>query len=146
MQHINKLNLRKIRVLEEQFLWKRGHLHVNKYQCSECVELVIIYLQDYKNTPLKLYFRQDDNIILKNTSEKNYWYVGYPDDGVIWNFNQVNPQEKGISINLNRPGVIAKLIEYFFNITWFPKEAEKGFIVNDALKLLEIIEFPNGIN
>ena len=60
--------------------------------------------------------------------EKEKWHLGYPDDGVIWlseSREDKKPQTINITINLNRPAVIAKLIEYFIAKEWKPKESKK---------------------
>lgn len=149
MKWINKTSLRKIKVFGEVFLWKRGHYHLTEFEHAECVEKVIIYLEGYKNSPIHLLFREEDNLTMKADLEKEKWCVGYPDTGVIWLFKPGTggkPQTESLHINLNRPAVIAKLIEYFAKNEWRPKEATQPLIIEDALKLLEMIELPQGIN
>lgn len=151
-----KNKLRKIKINNETYLWKRGHLHLTKFEHSKCVEKVTIYLDGFKNSPLQLSFREEDNLTLKTDVEKEKWCVGYPDSGVIWLYkykpslpdNKPYPIERRqtININLNRPAVIAEIIKYFNLNGWNPKETSIPFVVENALKYLEIIELPEGIN
>ena len=147
MNHINRTKFRKINIHGEIYLWKRGHYHIVNYEFSECVEKVIVYLEGKKKSPLQLIFKQDDNKLLMNTTQNKYWCVGYPQSGAIWYFDQSKLNDiESIEINLNRPAVIRKLIEYYVENNWFPKEDQSPYVVPNALKLLELIEFPKGIN
>ncbi|WP_299680677.1 hypothetical protein [uncultured Dokdonia sp.] len=142
-----KNKLRKIKINNNTYLWRRGHYHLPKFEYSECVEKVTIYLEEYKNSPLQLSFREEDNLILKTNIDKEKWCVGYPDSGVIWLFKpraDKKPQTEHIAINLNRPAVIAELIKYFNLNGWKPKENSKPFVEENALKFLEIIDLPRG--
>lgn len=147
--------LRKITIDHETYLWKRSHIHLTNYQHSKCIEKVVIYLEGYKKSPLQLLFREEDNLILKSDVVKEKWRVGYPDDGVIWLCKYESPSSDGrlypineretVSINLNRPAVIAALIRYFLRKNWKPKESSGPCIIEDALRFLEIIALPKGI-
>lgn len=144
-----KNKLRKIKINNDTYLWKRGHYHLNEFEHSKCVEKVTIYLEGFKNSSLQLSFREEDNLTLKTDIEKEKWCVGYPDDGVIW-LSQPRldklPQTDHTNINLNRPAVIAELIKYFNMNGWHPRESSKPFVEEKALKFLEIIDLPQGIN
>lgn len=147
--------LRKITIDNEVYLWKREHIHLTEYKHSQCVEKVVIYLEGFKKSPLQLFFREEDNLSLNKELEKEKWCVGYPDAGVIWlykfkprlpnNESQLSNQEQIIEINLNRPAVIAELINYFLQFNWKPKDGTRPCVVEDALKFLELIALPNGI-
>lgn len=144
-----KNKLRKIKIADETYLWKREHHHLVEFQHSKCVEKVTIYLEGFKKSPLKLSFREEDNLTLKTDVEKEKWCVGYPDDGVIWlskSRPDMQPQTEHTDINLNRPAVIAELIRYFNLNGWNPKQMSKPFVEENALKFLEIIKLPLGIN
>ncbi|UZR97270.1 hypothetical protein [Chondrinema litorale] len=144
MKHINKSKLRKISIDNEIYLWKAGHYHLTEFKHSKCAEKVTVYLEGFKNAPLNLLFREEDND--ENSIQK--WIVGYPNTGIIWLFieNDSNkPQTESVSINLNRPAVIRKIIEYFSSNGWSPKTSNKPFIVSNGLELLDKIDFPNGI-
>jgi len=68
---------------------------------------------------------------------------------VIWLFKpreDEKPQTINVEINLNRPAVIAKLIEHFIAGEWKPKETKKPLIIENALLLIEKIKLPTGIN
>jgi len=73
MKWINKISLRKIKVQDETYLWKRGHYHPIEFEHFNCVEKVIIYLEGYKNSPLHLLFRTEDNLLLNKDLEKEKW-------------------------------------------------------------------------
>ncbi|MEL6257410.1 MAG: hypothetical protein AAFR87_35785, partial [Bacteroidota bacterium] len=109
-----------------------------------CVEKVIIYLEGYKKSPLHLLFREEDNLKFKPDPEKEKWCVGYPDDGVIWLYHNKEGKES-VQINLNRPAVIAALIEYFKENGWKPKEHSTPLLFEDALKFLDSIDLPKRI-
>jgi hypothetical protein len=152
---MTKDKLRKIKIDSDTYLWKREHLHLTEYVLSKCVEKVVIYLEGHKKSPLQLLFREEDNLSIKMDIEKEKWCVGYPNDGVVWLYKYKPPlpnnapypmnQQQTIEVNLNRPAVIAELIGYFLHTDWNPKESTRPHIVEDALKLLEIIVFPKGI-
>ena len=147
-----KNKLRRIKVNDATYLWKRWHHHLTEFKHSECVEKVTIYLEGYKKSPLRLSFREEDNFPLKTDIDGEKWNVGYPDSGVLWRFqnqpdspNNQSPlpeQVQTVEINLNRPAVIAELIKYFSLHGWNPMEASKPFVEENALKFLEIIALP----
>jgi len=145
MKHLNKIPLRNISVLGVKYLWKRGHYHLTDFELAECVEKVVIYCSGYKNSPLELHFRQEDNPKLTWTNAYLYWCVGYPDQGVIWRANSLAPWEEDASINLNRPAVVEAIIRHYVGKSWFPEQARKPLVITDALRLLEEIQFPLGI-
>ena len=145
MVHMNKTGLRRIKVEGEVYLWKRKHFHLAQYNSSPCVEKLTVFLDGYKNSPLELFFRQEDNALLQHTSSEKYWCVGYPNDGVIWLFQGSGSQDQNKDINLNRPGVVAKLILHHLGKGWNPQKSKKPYAVKDALKLLEQIDLPLGL-
>lgn len=143
---MQKTKLRRIRINNEYYLWKRSYYHLSEFKHSSAVEKVIIYLENHKKSPLHLHFKEEDNLNYKDIS-KEKWCVGYPDTGVIWLYKvSPTPASNVIHINLNRPAVIASLIQYFIQNAWYPKDEQKPLIVEDALKLLDKIALPNGIN
>ncbi|MEN7550071.1 hypothetical protein AAG747_19265 [Rapidithrix thailandica] len=147
MKWINKIKMRKIIHRKETYLWKRAHYHLDNYEFSECVEQIVIYLENFKNSPIKLHFREEDNVLINSRDEKGKWMVGYPDSGVIWFSNTGKTVIQGENsdckqINLNRPAVIIKLIDYYLFNGWNPKFSKQSFVVNDALRALEFIDFP----
>ncbi|GAA3521571.1 hypothetical protein GCM10022393_39970 [Aquimarina addita] len=143
-----KNKLRKIKLNDETYLWKRAHHHLTEFEHSECVEKITIYLEGFKNSPLQLSFREEDNLILKTDIKEEKWCVGYPDNGVIWLSKpraDKKPQTNHVNINLNRPAVIIEFIKYFNLNGWNPRKMSKPFIEENALKFLEIINLPQGI-
>lgn len=142
--------MRRINVNDEIYLWRRGHYHLTEFKHSKCAEKVVIYLEGFKNSPIHLSFKEEDNLIFKDDIEKEKWCVGYPDNGVIWLLDLSRPDNvpppAHIDINLNRPAVIAILIKYFIQNGWNPKETTRPLIIEDALKFLDILELPKGAN
>jgi hypothetical protein len=126
--------LRKIHVLNENYLWKREHIHLDSFVDSKCAERVTIFMEGKRRSFLKLVFKEDDNRLLKPGQET--WLVGYPDTGVVWNNKK--------SINFNRPAVIAALIHHFRCHQWAPGTATKPYVLEDALTILNDIELPLG--
>ncbi len=113
------------------------------------MEEVTISLEGFKKSPLRLSFREEDNLLFKKHLEQEKWCVGYPEAGVIWRY-QSNTDEKQptgiLYINLNRPAVIAALLLYFSQNGWLPKEAKRPFVIDDALRFLDIIAWPQDNN
>ena len=137
---MKKLKLRSIQVQSNTYLWKRSHYHATAFEHTECVEKVTIYLEGYKNSPLQLIFKEEDNLA------KEKWCVGYPDSGVIWRYkDQEQSPSENIHINLNRPAVIVMLITHFIKDKWQPKTANKPLVIENALYLLDTIKLPQGI-
>ena len=153
---MERRKLRKLKIAHETYLWRREHMHLADYQYSTCMERVVIYLEGYRNSPLHLYFREEDNLILGIDVEKEKWCVGSGSQGIIWLYrhdskcalpaDEANSAERRplIHINLSRPAVIAKLIEYFIKAEWKPKEGSKPVVIENALRLLETLELPQG--
>ncbi|MEP0265457.1 hypothetical protein [Dokdonia sp.] len=144
MKHINKASLRKITIADQKYLWKVGHYHLESFKHAKCVEKVVIYLKDYKKAPLQLLFREEDNLCTSTDIKKQKWCVGYPETGVIWLSkprDDEKPQTENIDINLNRPAIIRKLIEYYISNGWCPKEQNKPFLIENALLILEEKKF-----
>lgn len=149
MKWINKTNLRKIRIGKESYLWKRGHYHLDAFEYSQCVEKVIVFLNGYKNSPLHLLFKEEDNHLFKSDLEKEKWCVGHPEQGVIWLYKpeaDLQAQRVNININLNRPAVIARLIEHYAGTHWNPRKTNKPLVIEDALRLVEELELPKEVH
>ncbi len=146
LKGFNKIKLRKINTLNESFLWKRGHLHLDKFEYSKCIEKVVVYLENYKNSPLVLFFREEDNRLIKSLKENEKWIVGYPNQGVIWkSINEkivsYGENKEATQINLNSPPIIESLIKYYFNNKWKPdKSSNSSHIVENALTVLNKFE------
>lgn len=125
---------RKINIAGDTYIWALGHYHLEEFKYSECVDRVKVYLEGYKHSPLILHFRLEDNHLLSQDSRRTAWFIDW---GCLINNEQ--------TINLSRPGVIAKLIEYYLEHNWVPREQKKPLDVKDALKLLDLIELPEGM-
>lgn len=147
MNWINKTSLRKIKIENETYLWKRGHYHLDQFEHSKCVEKVIIFLDGFKNSPLHLLFREDDNALFKPNLEEEKWCVGYPEQGVIWLYKpekDLKPQKVNVEVNLNRPAVIATLIKHYTENGWNPRLTKKPLVIEDALTMIEHLDLPKG--
>ena len=131
---------RKIVVNNQTYLWNRAHYHLVEYKHSACIETVVVYLEGYKNSPMRVSFREEDNLDIYTNIKDEKWCVGYPRSGVIWFSGQ-----KNIDINLNRPAVVAKLIKYFTKTQWKPMERTKPLIIDNALTLLDQLDLPQGL-
>lgn len=143
MKHLNKTPLRKLIRHDQTFLWKRSHVHLKEYIHSECTEQVVIFLEGFKNSSLRIHFREEDNLSIQHDITKRKWCVGYPDSGVIW--LSTTPQKENTPvINLNRSAVIRQLIDFFYGMEWRPETTNKTFEIQHGLELLEHIEFTTG--
>ena len=127
--------LRKINVDGSIYLWKTGHYHLKEFKHSECAERVTVYLKDYKNSPIHIHFRLEDNSYLQEDLAKSNWFIDW---GCLQNKNKV--------VNLNRPGVIKILIRYFISKEWNPETSKTPYHYYSGLKLLSELDFPEGIN
>lgn len=63
------MKLRKITVNNRPYLWKREHIHLSEYELSPCLEKITIYLDKNKKSPLRLFFKEDDNKRIKENFE-----------------------------------------------------------------------------
>ena len=136
---MGRAKLRKLKHKGRSYLWKRAHYHLEKYKVCECVELVTIYLEGYKNSPLKVHFREEDNKNTDSNPESRKWLVGYPDSGVIWTGSNHDEKANYVEVNLNHPKIIVKIIDYFLMNNWKPKIDSQAFVVEGALTLFEDI-------
>jgi hypothetical protein len=131
-----KNKLRKIVVENETYLWRRQHFHVNKCEKENvCIEKVIIYLNGYKNSALFIYFEDD---------EKTTWKVD-ESQGLLTKHTVVDNDVTIESINLNKPSIVEKLIRYYIDKNWKPKENNKLEIAN-AIILIEKYAFKIDVN
>lgn len=126
--------LRKITVAGNIYLWRNAHYHLEDFKYSHCAEKITAYLQDHKRSPLIVHFRMEDNINLTDNLERDVWFS---DSGCLIKKDRV--------ININRPAVIAALIEHFLKEGWAPCAQTKPYEVQDGLQRLEHLGLPNGI-
>ncbi len=133
----NKIPLRKLKHRGKTYLWKRSHVHLKENQISPCSEKVLIYLENYKNSPVQISFKEDDNLLLKDTFGK--WIVGHPESSVIWYSTELNETiNKSVkSIDLNSPKTIVKLIDFHIANGWAPSISSTKFINDSALAHIE---------
>lgn len=108
--------MRRIIVDHETYLWQLTHQHERP---DACAERLTVYREGFKKSPLRVSFRQHDT-----------WQVGYPEQGVIW-----STQDK-TSYNLNRPAIVASIIQQMIGAGWLPHVASTPFEVQNGLYLL----------
>lgn len=137
-----KKSLRKITVDNQIFLWKVGHFHLEEFTFSKCCEKVVIYLENHKKSPLQLSFREEDNLTMMSNVEEQRWCIGYPETGALWITKGKDSVTGNENINLNRPAVIRKIIEFYLANGWNPAENKKPLINEKALELVSVIKFP----
>ncbi len=126
----------------ESFLWKRGHFELSDYDYSNRAEKVLIYMKGFWGSPLILLFKEDDNLrLIENDSKNVKWSISswLDNTGIIYKETE-ELENENCMVNLNKPSVISKLIEYHRKSTWNPKETKEKTIVEDALMLLDEIE------
>lgn len=133
------MTLRKITINNRIYFWKREHIHLPRYDTSPCVEKITVYLDTNKKSPLRLFFKEDDNKLIRENFEFKKWHLHNGGDGVAW--KETSPTTDVISINFNRPAVIKDIIIYFLNNGWNPENSTRPLEINDALKYLNIISF-----
>ena len=125
---MTKSALRKINVLGVAYLWSRKHVHVKSVASRGCVEVLSIYQEGRKRSPLRLRFSQDENY--------RDWLLSPYEEGAIM-------QETGDSyINLNLPSVVATIIKYALSEGWEPNIMENPMDIDNGFKWLEKLEFP----
>lgn len=54
--------LQKITLDGERYVWYRGHYHLKIYDRSPCVERLTVFSCDSKKSPLRINFKEDDNL------------------------------------------------------------------------------------
>lgn len=150
LNRFNKIKLRKIKVLNKSFLWKRGHIHLEKYEYAKCIEKIIIYLENYQNSPLILFFREEDNLLINSINEDEKWMVGYPDQGIIWKSKTGKTTTQGENknfeqINLNNPSIIEIIIKLYYDNTWKPDNSSNSSHTeeNALIRMNDIINKKN---
>lgn len=102
-----KRTLRKITIADQVYLWNRRHFHLASYEYSPCVEILTIYRDGNKQSPLRLFFKAEDLIKNQKSPEDLHWLVGYRQAGVLW-----KTYKQDDCVNLNRPGVVAAIIKF----------------------------------
>jgi len=65
-------NLRKIVVEGIEYLWSTKHFHNKDTIHSECIEILTIYREGYKRSPLKIYFNVEESIKESGWKLKNF--------------------------------------------------------------------------
>lgn len=134
---MSKRTLRKIIVKDRTYLWNRRHTHLQSYEYSPCVEILTVYRDGNKKCPLRLFFREEDSIKNKKSPKDLHWFVGYPEDGVIWKTYKGDKY-----VNLNRPGVVAAIIKFAIDRGWHSDDTNKPMEIYNAFEWLDLIDFP----
>ncbi len=134
---MSKQKFRRINVERKSYLWIRRHVHLDNYKYSQCVEILTIYQEGYKKSPLRLHFREEEQIANINNPKDSHWAVGYPEDGVIWQTGN-----KTGEVNLNRPGVVAEIIKFAILKNWDAKNDNTSTDIFNGFEWIEQIKFP----
>ena len=118
-----RLKLRKITIDNQLYLWQTGYGDPFLHMRTRYIESFTAYLEGYKKSPLRIYFRQ--GLELENGS--------------------YNRDEKGViqfDINLEAyvPKGTACFIRYGLNQGWKPKEDVRPFTITDAREVLALLE------
>jgi hypothetical protein len=117
---MSTVNMRRITVGSTDYLWRRDHRHRSSGPTTgTCEERLVIFAEGFKAGPVRLSFRQDAE-----------WEVGYPAAGVIWS------KLRDKSYNLNRPAVVAAVIEYMVKTGWEPRSSRRPLEV-DGFTILD---------
>ena len=132
---MSKQKLRRITINNLVYLWKRGHYHLKEFQYSTCADRLVVYLEDYKQSPLILHFRLEDNQLSSNHLKDGDWFM---ESGCLIRKDRV--------ISLNRPAVFSKLISYYLRREWQPATDKKALEIFDALLLLDHLELPEAVS
>ena len=134
---MGKRKTRRITVDGSAYVWSRSHSHSPSHEHQPCVETLTVYLEGRKQGPLRLLFAADTAIERAGSTEAAHWEVGYPEDGVLWKTGG-----SGERVNLNMPGVVARIIRYAWDHGWTPKDAPRPLEIRDGFEWLEEIEWP----
>jgi len=108
--------MRRIIVDHETYLWQLTHQHERP---DACAERLTVYREGFKKSPLRISFHQHDT-----------WQVGYPERGVIWS------TQDQTAYNLNRPAIVASIIQQMVGAGWSPHVASTPFDVQNGFHLL----------
>ncbi|MCP4392887.1 MAG: hypothetical protein GY804_01240 [Alphaproteobacteria bacterium] len=131
-------NLRKIKIEGITYLWTLNHIHKSGKLHSNCIEVLKVYREGYKNSPSKIKFNVSQSIKKAKGPNMPHWKVGYPKDGVAWKTG-----DNYIEINLNRPGVVSTLIKFALAEFWFPETKSTPTDYPQGFDLLEKIKLPS---
>jgi hypothetical protein len=118
---MSRKDLRKLTINDRLFLWRLTHDHDPGDIPLTCVETVLVYLDGFVNSPLKVSFPTTDE-----------WIVGDGPGGVVWS----KRSDGYVEFNLNRPAVIRVLIEHFFQGAWHPMVKQVPFFSSNGFEVL----------
>jgi hypothetical protein len=113
--------MRRIVVRQKQYLWQRAHRHAE----DVCFELLTIYAEGMKKSPLRLVFNQNEE-----------WLAGSHAAGCLL---AVRTKQQ---FNLNRPAVVAALIERMLDLGWSPETDSTPRDVENAFEILQEANAP----
>lgn len=134
-KNFNKIPLRKLKHKGQTFLWKRAHEHLKDFEISACSEKLVLFLEGFKNSPIYIIFKEDDN--QKLNLDKKKWVVGHTESGVIWLFDETKTEKLVKTFDLNSPKTIVKLIDYYLENGWNPSSTKTKMFDKEALLKLE---------
>lgn len=117
-----KYKNRKLSIDGFNYLWNRKHVHKEYNSQKKCVEVLTVYLEGFKSSPLRIMFMDIGGL----------YVIGYPNDGVIWNKENI--------YNLNKPKIVVEIIKYALHLAWNPMQSRTTFLVENGIEILQHIQ------
>lgn len=119
--------MRRLTIDGRQFLWRRRHLHARSNPRGVCAEVLRVYAEGNKRSPLEIFFTDCAD-----------WRAGYPQAGIVWSTSDSR------TYNLNRPAVVEALVRCTLGSAWDPDSGTRPVTVDDGIHLLERSRAPTG--
>jgi hypothetical protein len=138
------MNIRKITVGGQSYVWNRRHTHLKEYESTPCVEKITIYLEGNKKSFLRLFFKEDDNKRIEESAGGMRWCLYCFGDGVAISRTADFPEGEMVSVNFNRPAVIKDIITYFRSHDWNPENTTRPLEIQNAWEYLNRIPLTRG--
>jgi hypothetical protein len=138
------MQLRQLVVAQRVYRWRSSSRLLPVYSTSPHAVEVVIYQEGCRSAPLRLVFKEDDNVLLTDNSEPGRWLLHEAGAGIGW-FDTGLPLALGETrptVNFNRPVVVVRLLEFFLSAGWEPASGSRPFEVGDALKYLNVLDLP----
>lgn len=138
------MQLRRLVVAQQAFRWRSASRLLPVYSTSPHAVEVVIYQEGYRNSRLRLLFREDDNELLTDNPVPGRWLLHEAGAGIGW-FDTGLPLALGEMrplVNFNRPVVVVRLIEFFLSVGWKPASCSRPFEVGNALSYLNALDLP----
>ncbi len=132
---MSKQKLRKIRVGSQTYLWTVA----SEYRHNACLEVLTIYQDDYKKSPIRLFFREEDSLEKRQQLDDECWLVSNVGKGILWKTGDGATIQV---VNLNHPGVVAAIAKFALQNGWFPETMHSPMEIDYGFDWIEAIDFP----